>query len=132
VALARDTIDVGIVVRDAEKSLAFYCNVLGLPYERRADQPDGAVIHFVGAGTSSIKLYQPASPLLAAAPVAEFNQAYGYRYLTMFVTNIREILSAAEQAGCAITMPLRESRGGGYLAFVCDPDGNNIELLERH
>ena len=57
------------MVEDAEKSMAFYRDVLGLPADPLPElpMPDGSVMHRLNAGTSVIKVRQHAEPPPAKA-----------------------------------------------------------------
>jgi catechol 2,3-dioxygenase-like lactoylglutathione lyase family enzyme len=66
VALSKDSIDLGIVVRDAAASLAFYRDTLGLDYQGEMPMPGGSVMHRLMSGTSLIKLVAHAETCEAA------------------------------------------------------------------
>ena len=57
------------MVEDAEKSMVFYRDVLGLPADPLPElpMPDGSVMHRLNAGTSVIKVRQHAEPPPAKA-----------------------------------------------------------------
>ena len=56
------------------------------------------------------------------------------RYWTISVSNLDELVAACEAAGYNVPVPPREvspeSRPNTRIAFVEDPDGNRVELLE--
>ncbi|MEA3018574.1 MAG: hypothetical protein QOI47_98, partial [Actinomycetota bacterium] len=52
--LTKDSIDLGIVVSDITKALAFYRDFLGLPYQRSMPMSKTTTLHFLSAGTTSI------------------------------------------------------------------------------
>ena len=61
VALTKDSIDLGIVVADAEQSLAFYRDTLGFDPGGETPMPGGGgVMHRLPCGTSLIKLIHQA------------------------------------------------------------------------
>lgn len=93
----------------------FYAEVLGLP-------GDAATGFKVGA--SRIRLSE--------GPVAPVERtAVGYRYMTLQVFDVvgthAEILARGGQEGSA---PVRLG-DVAYISFVCDPDGNWIEISQR-
>ena len=47
------------------------------------------------------------------------------------MSNLDEILAAADAAGRTIVWPRREIRPGVSVAMVEDPDGNWVEFLEK-
>ena len=130
VALSKDSIDLGIVVRDAAASLAFYRDTLGLDYQGELPMPGGSVMHRLMSGTSLIKLVVHAETPEAAAPPGGIGGASGYRYWTMTVSNLDEATAACEEAGYNVPVSPREIRPGIKISMIEDPDGNWVELLE--
>lgn len=130
VALTKDSIDLGIVVRDADASLAFYRDTLGLDYQGEMPMPGGAVMHRLLAGTSLVKLVSHGETPAASAPPGGIGGASGYRYWTMTVSNLDETTAACEEAGYNVPVSPREIRPGIKISMIEDPDGNWVELLE--
>jgi catechol 2,3-dioxygenase-like lactoylglutathione lyase family enzyme len=130
VALTKDSIDLGIVVSDAEAGLAFYRDVLGLEFVGQMDVPGGATMYRLMCGTSMVKLVHHAKPPAAVAPPGGIPAATGYRYFTISVSNIDEITDACAAAGHKVVVPVRELRPGVTIAIVEDPDGNWVEFLK--
>jgi len=93
----------------------FYGEVLGLP---------GDIASGFRVGASSIHISGG-----EVAPIER--QAVGYRYMTMQVFDVvrthQEILSRGGAEGMA---PVRLG-DVAYISFVCDPDGNWIEISQR-
>ncbi len=54
----------------------------------------------------------------------------GYRYWTITVSNLAELVSACEEAGRTVVVPVTELRPGITIAIVEDPDGNWVEFLQ--
>ena len=54
--LTKDSIDLGIVVRNADASLAFYRDVLGFEHIASGPMPGGSIMHSLMCGSSMIKL----------------------------------------------------------------------------
>jgi lactoylglutathione lyase len=123
-----DAIEIGIFVRDADTSLAFYRDVLGLEYLGDLTFPGNHMWRFQ-AGKSVVKLLAQDEPPQAANPPGEI-PATGFRYLSLFVANLEEVVSEVEAAGCRIAIPITEFQPGARFAFVEDPEGNRIELLD--
>ena len=55
--------------------------------------------------------------------------ATGYRYWTITVSNMGDVVSACAAAGAKVVMTAREIRPGVKIAIVADPDGNWVEFL---
>jgi catechol 2,3-dioxygenase-like lactoylglutathione lyase family enzyme len=128
VKLTKDSIDLGIVVSDPERSLAFYRDTLGFKDEGTMPLGGGATMYRLLCGTSLIKLVHHPKELPAAAP-GGVNRALGYRYWTISVDNIQEVVDACNAAGFKIAVPVTEFRPGVTIAMIEDPDGNWVELL---
>lgn len=130
VQLAKDSIDLGIVVTDIEASLAFYRDTLGLPVSGEMALPGGGTMYRLQCGTSVIKLLDPATAPPAVAPPGGIQGATGYRYWTITVTNIAEVLDACAAAGHTVPVPLTVLRPGVTIGIVADPDGNWVEFVQ--
>jgi glyoxylase I family protein len=130
VKLGKDSIDLGIVVADAEKALAFYRDTLGLEFV--AATPSGSgMMHRLMCGSTMIKLVDPGRELPAKAPPGGIQGATGYRYFTISVTNLDEITATCESAGYTVAVQPREIRPGVRISIVEDPDGNWVEFIEQ-
>ena len=125
---AKNCVDIGIIVKDIGKSLAFYGDLLGL--EKIQEIPVWfGMMHRMAFGDSFVKLIDPKE----APPPGETGLmgALGFRYLTFQVTNIDGIYAACEAAGVPIETPKQEFMPGVTIAMVRDPDGNVVEFVER-
>ena len=132
VQLAKSAIDLGIVITDSEKSLAFYCGFLGL--EHVADTPmpigGGGTMHRVQCGDTLLKLVN-LNNTPPPSPGGGIPGALGYRYLTLIVSNLAEIAGACAEADVKVVVPLTEVRPGVRILMVEDPDGNWVEFVEN-
>jgi catechol 2,3-dioxygenase-like lactoylglutathione lyase family enzyme len=129
VQLTKRAIDLGIVTTNGPAMLAFYRDVLGLSYLREMPMPGGAgVMHQLACGDSVVKLVVLANTP-AKAPPGGIPGASGYRYWTITVSNLTELLASCSGAGHKIAVPERELRPGVKIAIVEDPDGNWVEFL---
>jgi lactoylglutathione lyase len=127
VRISKDSIDLGIVVKDVEGCLRFYGELLGLPRESDLPIPGGTMYRFL-AGTTLIKLLhlgggQPPSPPGLAG-------ALGYRYYTITVEDLDGTAAELEAKGVPMVMRPRELLPGVRVAMISDPDGNVVELLQ--
>ena len=131
VQLSKDSIDLGIVVQDAERSLAFYRDTLGFADSGSMPMPGGGgTMYRLMCGTTLIKLVHPASPPPASAPPGGIPGAYGYRYFTISVSNLQEVTDACGAGGAKVVVPPRAIREGISILIVEDPDGNWVEFLQ--
>jgi lactoylglutathione lyase len=121
-------IEFGVVVSDRDRSVAFYGDLLGLPYLGEIVFPLGRLWRFA-IGSAVIKLIGYDHPIEALNPPGAL-RAVGYRYLTVQVANIDELVAECAREGCPIPMPVTEAAPGVQFAFVEDPDGNRVELVQ--
>jgi glyoxylase I family protein len=128
IKLSKDSVDLGIVCRDTEAMVAFYRDVVGLEHVGEMPMP-GGTMHRLLCGTSLIKLVSPSEVPPVEAPPGGIQGATGYRYWTISVTNIDEVVAECEQAGRNVVVPVTELRPGITIAIVEDPDGNWVEFL---
>lgn len=129
VQLTKQAIDLGIVTTNGPAMLAFYRDVLGFKYLREMPMPGGAgVMHQMQCGDSVIKLVVLGQVPATAAP-GGIQAATGYRYWTLTVSNMSELVQVCAAAGHKVVMKERELRPGVKIAMVEDPDGNWVEFL---
>ena len=128
VQIKKDSIDLGIITRNAEPLVAFYRDVVGLKFIGEVPMP-GGVMHRLTAGTSVIKVYEQKGVTTDAVP-GGIRGACGYRYWTITVSNLEEIAKTCEDAGHKVVVPIMELPGM-RIAIVEDPDGNWVEFLEE-
>jgi lactoylglutathione lyase len=126
--LSNAPIEFGVVVSDRDRSVAFYGDVLGLPYLGEIVFPLGRLWRFA-IGSAVVKLIGYDDPIEALSPPGAL-RAVGYRYLTVPVANIDELVAHCAQAGCTVPLPVTEAAPGVRFAFVEDPDGNRVELVQ--
>jgi catechol 2,3-dioxygenase-like lactoylglutathione lyase family enzyme len=131
VQLTKDSIDLGIVVRNADACLGFYRDVLGFDHVGTMPMPGGSTMHRLMCGTSLIKLVVHDKMPEASNPPGGIAQATGYRYWTISVDNLAEIMAACEAAGAKVRIPVTEIRPGVSIGMVEDPDGNWVEFLKN-
>jgi catechol 2,3-dioxygenase-like lactoylglutathione lyase family enzyme len=132
VNVAKDAIDLGIVTTNGEAMLAFYRDVLGFKHEGdiAMEHVGIKVMHRLWFGKSLIKLVVPVKdPGVRAAP-GGIQGGTGYRYWTMTIHNLDEVLSAVQAAGQKVVRPRTEVRPGVVIGMVEDPDGNWVEFIQ--
>jgi len=125
----KESVDLGIVTRDLAPMVAFYRDVLGLTDLGESRSIVGTM-HRLACGSSAIKLVRPDPPPPAVAPPGAVGAATGYRYWTISVPDLAEVLRACEDAGRPVVLPPTVARPGVTVAMVEDPDGNLVEFLQ--
>lgn len=129
VSITKNSIDLGIVTTNGDAMLAFYRDTLGLRYLREIPMPGSAgVMHQLLSGESMIKLVVLPETPAKAAP-GGIPGSTGYRYWTISVSNMAEVLEECKAAGAKVVFGEKTIAPGVRIAMLADPDGNWVELL---
>lgn len=132
ISLRKDSIDLGIVIKDSAASLGFYRDLLG--FEHLADTPMSgsvpATMHRLMCGTSMIKLVSHEETPAASPAPGGIGGGTGYRYFTMQVTNLAEMTDKCRDAGVPVVIDQLTVRPGVAISMVEDPDGNWVEFVD--
>jgi predicted enzyme related to lactoylglutathione lyase len=86
-------------------------------------------LHFLAAGTTSIKLWELTEPPGAAGTTWPLEAQLGMRYITLSVSNLDDVLAEAGD-DVKVIMGATQLMAGVRIAMLADPDGNAVELLE--
>lgn len=118
-------------IRNLDQSLGFYVDRLGMRLLRRKDFLDGRfTLAFVGYGEES------------DAAVLELTHNWGedqyeigtaYGHIAIGVENVFEATQGLERSGVRVVRPAGPLKGdpGELIAFVEDPDGYKVELIQK-
>ncbi|MGB3765146.1 MAG: lactoylglutathione lyase [Phormidesmis sp.] len=116
-------------VGDLEKSKAFYCEILGMKLLRQKDYPGGKFTNaFVGYGDEAD---HAVLELTHNWETDSYDLGSGYGHIALGVDDIYSTCEAIKQQGGKISRepgPMKHSTT--VIAFVEDPDGYKIELIE--
>jgi len=117
-------------VGDLERSINFYTRVLGMRLLRTTERPDQKYsLAFVGYGTNPD---HAELELTYNHGVSHYEQGTAYGHIALGVEDIYATCERIRTAGGAITREPGPVKGGDtVIAFVTDPDGYKIELIER-
>ncbi|MBI3453938.1 MAG: lactoylglutathione lyase, partial [Rhodospirillales bacterium] len=120
-----------IRVKDLEKSLAFYAGALGMKILRRKDYPDGKfTLAFVGYGDEANTAVIELTHNWGREEGYEVGTGFGH--LALAAKDVYATCDRLAKAGVKITrLPGPMKHGGSVIAFIEDPDGYKIELIER-
>lgn len=117
-------------VGDLEKSLNFYTEVLGMRLLRRRDYPDGKfTLAFVG--------YQDEAEgavleLTHNWDTSSYDLGNGYGHIALEVEDAYKACEDIKSRGGKVTREAGPMKHGQtVIAFVEDPDGYKIELIQR-
>ncbi|WP_018935017.1 VOC family protein [Thioalkalivibrio sp. ALJ24] len=113
---------VSVVVSDPEGARGFYADLLGLTPLPRPDLEFPGYWFDLGDGRALHLLAVPNPD-----PVERGVAGGRDRHLALIVEGLEALLARLETAG----FPAQRSRSGRAAAFVRDPDGNTIELVEH-
>ena len=117
-------------VGDLERSIAFYRDVLGMELFSRRDYPDGKfTLAFLGYGRNP---EQAEIELTHNWGVEKYELGTAYGHVALGVADIKAACEKIRAAGGTITRePGPMKHGTTVIAFVQDPDGYKIELIEE-
>jgi lactoylglutathione lyase len=117
-------------VGDLDRSIAFYRDVLGMQLLRRTDRPElKYTLAFVGYGDES---KGAVLELTYNYGVDRYDIGTGYGHVAIEVSDARAACEAVRAKGGNVTREAGPVKGGTtVIAFVQDPDGYKIELIER-
>ena len=118
-------------VFDLEKSLDFYTNKLGMTLLRKTDYPSGEfTLAFVGYGDEKTNTVIELTHNWGQKEPYTIGSGFGH--LALGVPDIYGVCKVLEEAGVKIPRPPGPMKhGGSVIAFIEDPDGYKIELIER-
>ncbi len=116
-------------VRNLEKSLWFYTEILGMSLLRKKDYPSGQfTLAFVGYGKES---EAAVIELTHNWDTKEYDLGNAYGHIAIEVKDIYETCSKIEMNKGKITrQPGPMKHGSTLIAFLEDPDGYKIELID--
>ena len=116
-----------IKVKDLDKSLAFYKDLLEFPEMLRLHHQDGSVW--------LVYLRITDDQYLEVFPGAEEDRAPGWNangvnHLCLTVVDIENLVKRMAGKGITLLLPIKDGADGNRQAWIEDPDGNRIELME--
>ena len=145
------TIDLGVVVRDVQKSVDFYTKLIGFTeiqgfevdakFCRTSGLTDGhpLAVHVLvlrkGEGATSLKLMSLPKVESKDGDNEFVHSQLGLSYITIKTVSLQPVLERLERAGITpladgpIPLP-GAGADGPHLAVVRDPDGNLREMIE--
>ena len=116
-----------LTVQDMEKSLHFYCDILGM--KRAFDIPDDngePWIEYINVSSGQfIELFYGGQN-----KVPEPEDAIGFNHICLEVEDIEEIARHLTGKGVALDSAPKQGKDNNYQCWVKDPDGNRIEFMQ--
>jgi len=117
-------------VNDLDETLKFYCGAMGMNLLRRKDYPDGKfTLAFVGYGDED---KDTVVELTHNWDTKSYELGTAFGHLAVGVDDIYKTCEELKHKGVKITRePGPMKFGGSAIAFIEDPNGYKIELVER-
>ena len=117
-------------VGDMPRSVDFYTKVIGMKVIRTNDRPDQKYsLTFVGFGDEKD---EAVLELTYNYGVDKYDTGSGFGHIAIEVPDAHKACDAIKVAGGRVTREAGPVKGGAtVIAFVEDPDGYKIELIER-
>ncbi len=117
-------------VSDLDKSLSFYCRLLGMVETRRTESEKGRYTNiFLAASADEAVARDAKAPVLELTynwDPEDYKGGRNFGHLAFEVDDIYGLCESLAQAGVTVNRPPRD----GYMAFIRSPDGISIELLQ--
>ena len=117
-------------VGDLDRSIKFYTEVLGMQVLRRNDYPDGKfTLAFVGYGSEE---EGAVIELTHNWGVDQYELGTAYGHIALAVPDAYEACAEIKQRGGKVVREAGPMKHGTtVIAFVEDPDGYKVELIQR-
>ena len=117
-------------VGNLQRAIDFYTQVLGMQLLRTTDRPDQKYsLAFVGYGGNPD---QAEIELTYNYGVEQYEMGTAFGHIALGVADVYAACDKIRAAGGQITREPGPVKGGNtVIAFVVDPDGYKIELIER-
>jgi lactoylglutathione lyase len=117
-------------VGNLERSIDFYTQVLGMTLIRRSENPEYKYsLAFVGYGSNP---EHAELELTYNHGVDKYEMGTAYGHIALGVPDAYAACDKIKAAGGQVTREAGPVKGGStVIAFVTDPDGYKIELIER-
>ena len=118
-------------VGDLQRSIDFYTKTIGMDLLRTTERPDQQyTLAFVAFGGGN-KNGEAELELTYNHGVSDYDLGTAYGHIALGVDNVAETCERIRAAGGKITREPGPVKGGTtVIAFVEDPDGYKVELIE--
>jgi lactoylglutathione lyase len=121
-----------IRVGDLQRSIDFYTRIMGMTLLRQADMPEQKyTVAFLGYGNGN-KDGGTEIELTYNYGVSGYEPGTAFGHLAVGVPDVAGTCAAIRAAGGNVVRDAGPLKGGTtIIAFVADPDGYKIELIQR-
>ena len=119
-----------IRVGDLDRAVRFYTEVLGMRLLRETDRPEQKyTVAFVGYGDEAS---HAVLELTYNYGVDRYDPGTAFGHVAIEVEDAKAACEAIRARGGAVTREAGPVKGGSsIIAFITDPDGYKIELIQR-
>lgn len=117
-------------VGNLDQSIAFYTEILGMQLLRRQDYPEGRfTLAFVGYGSED---QEAVLELTHNWDTASYELGNAYGHIALAVPDAAAACAAIKARGGKVVREAGPMKHGTtIIAFVEDPDGYKVELIQR-
>ncbi len=118
-------------VGNLQRSIDFYTKVMGMSLLRISENPDYKyTLAFVGYGTNP---EHAELELTYNYGIDSYELGTAYGHIAIAVDNAADACARVKAAGGNVTRDAGPVKGGStVIAFITDPDGYKVELIERN
>lgn len=118
-----------IRVKDIEKSLEFYEKLIGLKLVSKK-RLDDCTLYFLSDGIGEVQIELTHND---ETPEEGYKLGTGFGHFAFQVDSMDEITKKLKEMGYVyLYEPYQLSAVGSTIAFIKDPDGYEIEFIEKH
>lgn len=113
-----------------EKSLHFYCDILGFRrlFDLDNDKGEPWIIYLKITEGQYIELFYNGTKKEAF----DVNETIGFSHFCLEVNDVHEIVEQLRKNGVKLDVEPRQGPDLNYKCWARDPDGNRIEFLQMH
>ncbi len=115
-------------IRDLQRTLDFYCGTLGIQEAFRLDregEPSPWIVYLHVGPNQFLELFPNGE-----REVKPRSRATGYSHLCLLVDDLRAVAEKLAAKGVRITSGPNEGADHNWQAWIDDPDGNPVELMQ--
>jgi len=130
--MIRKLAHINFVTNDLEKIVDFYVNKLGMKVKFTLDNKQGQPFgyYFSCGDTTFLEFFdQRMAAEVWGGNVEELNIGTRYRHFCLEVTGLDEFCGTLKSKGVEVS-DIRLGMDNSRQAWIADPDGNSIELME--
>lgn len=120
-----------ISVNNMEESRAFYESVFNLKFRSQGERKElkSIFVNLEDENHNVVELFKHENPVPLDEDLMDF-QKVGIKHIAFIVDNLEKIVEKAVANGSKIIWPIQDGITIKRLAFISDPNGIPIELIE--